>query len=694
MVKGRSLKDALDQLRANPRQAEKEYSLGRLLSILVNVCHALAYAHARGVIHRDLKPANIMLGDFGEVYVMDWGLAKVLNQPTLTALESATAPPFAQVATPGSPARSSQVVTSREPEADLTQEGSVLGTPGYMPPEQASGQMQAIDQRSDVYSLGAMLYEMLTLQMPVDKEGGQLAVLMRVAQGEIIPPEERAPERARLGKIPKELSAIAWKALATEPGARYPTVEAFRKDIERFQEGRSVSAKHDTTGEILWKLVKRNKAVSAALSVLVPILVVLLGAAFINYAVAKRNETELVSRTREAVPALVVAARQVANAGNLDGARKQVELALAYEPKDADAHLLKAQILLGKKDWATARAELELYLQQKNDADVRKLLELSSTGKVDDAATQFAVAEVLSRQNVPGAAIPLLTEVAAEKKKREAVLVVYHKKIESNWPGLGKRMHLEDNGQFSLNLRDCKQVTLEPLQGMQVNKLDLLGCNQIKDLTPLKSMPLTHLTLTSCNQVADLKPLEGMKLTWLDLRGCALVRDLTPLKGMPLTSLNLWHLVLVKDLRPLQGMPLKELYLNYAYELEDLTPLQGMPLTRLNLGSCGRVKDLTPLKGMPLAELSMNGCRTVPDLAPLRGMPLTSLYLESCDRVKDLTPLEGMKLIELTLTPKNIAKGMEVVRQMNSLKTIRVNDQNSFAPAEFWRRYDAGEFNK
>src|SRR5262249_45202838 len=115
---------------------------------------------------------------------------------------------------------------------------------------------------------------------------------------------------------------------------------------------------------------------------------------------------------------------------------------------------------------------------------------------------------------------------------------------------------------------------------------------------------------------------------------------------------------------------------------------------RLILGSCGRVKDLTPLKGMPLAELGMNGCRTVRDLAPLRGMPLTSLYLESCDQVKDLTPLEGMKLIELTLTPKNITKGMEVVRQMNSLKTIRVNDQNSFAPAEFWKRYGAGEFNK
>src|SRR6202011_22230 len=79
MVRGRSLQQVLAELRDSPRTAEKDYSLTRLLVIFVNICHALAYAHSRGVIHRDLKPANIMIGDFGEVYVMDWGLAKVLH---------------------------------------------------------------------------------------------------------------------------------------------------------------------------------------------------------------------------------------------------------------------------------------------------------------------------------------------------------------------------------------------------------------------------------------------------------------------------------------------------------------------------------------------------------------------------------------------------------------------------------------
>ena len=243
MVKGRSLAQVLDELRQNPKQAEKEYSLGKLLNVLVSVCNALAYAHSCGVVHRDLKPANIMIGDFGEVYVMDWGLAKVLKDGGKTRVPAPLATVVTNVSAAAPLAVPLKVETSRHADADLTQEGAVLGTPVYMPPEQATGKIEAIDRRSDVYSLGAILYEMLTRQPPIDKEGGYLAILMRVMQGEIIPPEQRA------GKVAKELSAIAMKALAKNPQDRYATVEALRKDIERFQEGRSVSAKEDRLRE-------------------------------------------------------------------------------------------------------------------------------------------------------------------------------------------------------------------------------------------------------------------------------------------------------------------------------------------------------------------------------------------------------------------------------------------------------------
>src|SRR5262249_52266215 len=158
-------------------------------------------------------------------------------------------------------------------------------------------------------------------------------------------------QRARAGKLPKELSAIAMKALAKSPQQRYPSVEALRRDIERFQEGRSVSAKEDTYREAAWKLVKRNKGIRAATG---SVGVVLLWSSFVNYH-ARRQTQE---RTEKAVPALVEAARLGVERRNYPNALKQVDLALAYTPDDADALLLKGQLLIVQHDYAGARTAL------------------------------------------------------------------------------------------------------------------------------------------------------------------------------------------------------------------------------------------------------------------------------------------------------------------------------------------------
>jgi len=651
MVKGRSLKDVLDQLRDHPKLAEKDFSLGRLLNILVNVCNALSFAHARNVVHRDLKPANIMLGDFGEVYVMDWGLAKVLNQPG--AADQMAVPTQATASLSG---RNSKVVTNRAPEADLTQEGSVLGTPVYMPPEQATGDLNAIDQRSDVYSLGAILYEMLTLHPPVSKEGGHLSVLMQVVQGEIQAPQQREPKRFRAGRIPTELAAVAMKALAKERENRYPTADALRRDIERFQEGRSVSAKEDTKREMLWKFVKRNKGFSAGAAA--ALLVLLCSSWFLfqawreaaqNYTNYRNAQEDKARQAKQTVPALVQAIKMMMAEGLVDEAMIQAAAAVEADPDHADARLLKGQLLLAHRQFSAAEQELTRCLEVRaNDAEARRLLDLCRTARPEDPATLFALAEELSRQKRYVLADRLTKAAQSLVNSREQVVAHYRKRIDAVWPGKSHGVKLDEVGQVNLTLDGLADTNLAPLKGMPINSLSLARCVELHDLTALAGMPLTDLKAVHCKKLADLSSLKGVKLATLDLYECGAIKDVSPLAGMPLTALRLdWTCRALEDFSPLKNLPLNSLDLNRAFRLQDLSPLQGLPLTSLAIRDCP---------------------------------------------VSDLTPLQGMKLAEIYFAPKNVTKGMNVLRQMKSLRMVRVSPNQEFPAEEFWKRYDAGEF--
>lgn len=783
MVRGRSLAQVLDELRKQPTLAERTWTLGRLLTIMTNVCYAMSYAHSRGVIHRDLKPANIMLGDFGETYVMDWGLAKVvaLHDP-LAPPEQVEAPPEPSSATaefaiktkgsksstrtigpaPATPASSGfgadsgsgsgstsggKVVTSRELEGELTQDGAIMGTPSYMSPEQARGEVQKLDPRSDIYSLAAILYEMLTLESPVEKDGGAMAILTRVVEGKIKPPEVRTPERAKAGKIPKELAAVAMKGLANRAENRYQTAEGLRRDIERFQEGRSVSAKQDTPWEAAQKFVRRNKAFSAATGVGVAMLAAVLAMAFsinnaarvraesaqaeaeLNYANFENEQKAKNDAIRKSLPGTLRAARQLANDGAVPEALTQIALVRSYEPNNLDARLLQGQILVAQRKFAEARQQLGMYLQQRpTDRDAAALYRIAATKKTDDLVALYEAAEVLRRQKLFHLTPLLLQDAAKLREARKPLHLLYDKHTRDAFEGRG--VSLEDNGELRFSIGGLQPTEVKALANMQLNRLYLNSSYKLVDLEPLRGMPLTYLDLYRCSSLTSLEPLKGMKLKFLSLEGCEKIDDLEPLRGMPLEDLNFVG-TSVSSLDPLAGMPLTRLRARGVFS--DLEPLRGMQIETLSIGS-DSLRDLEPLRGMPCTELRLDGGPNLVSLEPLRGMPCKKLWVYTCPKVQtleplrgmkcvylnlyntpgikdleplhgmpleqlvmnlngatDLSPLVGMPLVEIVVDTHKIKRGIDVLREIKTLKRISTAGL-SLSPAEFWKRYDAGEF--
>jgi serine/threonine protein kinase len=187
-------------------------SLNESFRLFGRIAEAVAFAHANGVIHRDLTPQNVMIGAFGEVLVLDWGLAKLRLEPAGAPL----IPAPASLAHP-SPAA---------PPTPHTQDGVVIGTPGFMAPEQASGDTRRIDERTDVYALGAILRSMV---------------------------------RASGGRLGRPLAAIVARATAAVPGARYPSVTALADDVARLQDGQPVDAYRENIFERVVRLARRHQ---------------------------------------------------------------------------------------------------------------------------------------------------------------------------------------------------------------------------------------------------------------------------------------------------------------------------------------------------------------------------------------------------------------------------------------------------
>lgn len=209
-VEGLALSEVIDGLSQGEPSIQETWKRARLLSAFVRICQAVAYAHERGVLHRDLKPANIMLGAFGEVLVLDWGVARLMGDET----------------------ENLERTTIDRVEVPATQDGAVIGSPGFMSPEQARGEIHQLDGRSDLWSLGAVLYEILTHQ-PAYQGSTVFALMFEAMSGPPDSPRKRAPHLA----IPEDISNICLRALSPTPSERFPSVLALAEAVQEVLEG-------------------------------------------------------------------------------------------------------------------------------------------------------------------------------------------------------------------------------------------------------------------------------------------------------------------------------------------------------------------------------------------------------------------------------------------------------------------------
>ena len=699
-VRGLTLTDVLEDIRGGKQEVITQYPLARLLTIFQKACDAVAFAHSRNVIHRDLKPDNILLGDFGEVLVMDWGLAKWVGapKPAEESVEKKTHRLEVQMAESVDSLRSKKLGSGLR-----TIGGQVVGTPAFMSPEQAAS--GKLDVRSDIYTLGAILYSILTLRPPVMGDNLQ-EVLQKIKDGKVIPIQlykegvdsptghrkvslPHCPGR----QIPVALIEVVLKAMTRNPADRYQSVKDFQQDIEAYQDGliwnliidedfsepnittrwavyggkyelvngelrlyggepQFLLLRHPLPGDVRIEFECHQESIYlndiACFLSAVPARNLKetppsgyefkFGAYSNSVNVLARSDIKLWSKTEAP---LVRGKKYVVRAERVGSQlRMTVNGEEIFKVTDPDPLSGPDRTAVGVLGWMadTRYSRIRVYsLGTPWKADALDTAERHlHKGHYVTAMDLFK--EVIDSLPDPERRERAMKgyEVARNRQAALQSLPSMREKLEEEWPGIVVDLRMDNDG-LTLDISNRGIRDLSPLRGLPLTTV-YCSDNRIASLEPLRGMQLV--TLNCANNVLNsLEPLQGMPLQTLICENC-LIESLDPLKGMRLSMLNCGGNLLQNGLEPLRGIPLTWMSC-WSSGIDSLEPLRGMPLNSLYCDG-NRITSLEPLKGMPLGTLHCAGNR-IESLEPLREMRLTTLHCAD-NLLRDLEPLHNVPL--------------------------------------------------